>query len=484
MLSACGPLPDFFDGIDQPQARRASVASLDAPAPGGHPLYVFDMPISAKVPGPVSFAGLSVCDAAAIVLGDELELPYTCEGGSASVALFWAGGDPVGLYRTFSALVARTGGTVRHDNRAVHVAAGENNAGGMSGTPPAGSTFTRVSGVHSFTFETQAAPSIEPRQLISSRVELVPLPAGVTDADIRQVSAEFGLDVRPWTIAGRSFAVVPAELVGMVGPLLDAASTVTVPVELGTASAAQIAAYEQNHPALTFRHDVDQGVLWLTGPTGSAYDFVTSAPGVGPASDYRVTATFVSLRETASRGFDASLGLGLTNGRFAILSRGGGSELVRVVIDAAVTSGSARVISEPTLSVRAGSSGRFVSGQSVPVQIAETRDGEERRTTTTYRDTGVVLRVEPRPTLRGTVRLLVHLEISTVAESAGVGGNPVFDTQEITSEIEVQPGDTVVLSGLMTASETRGRSSGLRLSSSASGRREDLRVFVRLERDG
>jgi general secretion pathway protein D len=77
-----------------------------------------------------------------------------------------------------------------------------------------------------------------------------------------------------------------------------------------------------------------------------------------------------------------------------------------------------------------------------------------------YRSVGIILRVVPRISVNGNVRLDIEQEISQVANgsTAGVGGNPTFTQRKVKSSVSVQNGQTVLLAGLIQEQQdnTRG----------------------------
>jgi general secretion pathway protein D len=77
-----------------------------------------------------------------------------------------------------------------------------------------------------------------------------------------------------------------------------------------------------------------------------------------------------------------------------------------------------------------------------------------------YRNTGIILRVAPRINTNGTVLLDIEQEISNVAAgSAGATSlTPTVSQRRVKSSISVANGQTVLLGGLITEQQSRGRS--------------------------
>jgi general secretion pathway protein D len=74
-----------------------------------------------------------------------------------------------------------------------------------------------------------------------------------------------------------------------------------------------------------------------------------------------------------------------------------------------------------------------------------------------YRATGIILRLVPRISVNGTVRLDIEQEISEVGP-AGIAGNPTFTQRKVKSSVAVANGQTVLLAGVIQEQQnlTRG----------------------------
>jgi general secretion pathway protein D len=75
-----------------------------------------------------------------------------------------------------------------------------------------------------------------------------------------------------------------------------------------------------------------------------------------------------------------------------------------------------------------------------------------------YRNTGVILRVAPRINANGNVLLNIEQEISAVADNVNANTlTPTVSQRRVASSIAVANGQTVLLAGLVSESQTRGR---------------------------
>ncbi len=113
-----------------------------------------------------------------------------------------------------------------------------------------------------------------------------------------------------------------------------------------------------------------------------------------------------------------------------------------------------KVISSPYLTVLDGKSARLVIGDEVPFATrsqSATNDGEVTVTNQVEtRDTGIIMAVSPKVRADNSLLLNISQEVSSAAETAETGDlTPIVSTREISSDISVQSGRTVVLGGLI-----------------------------------
>ncbi len=114
-------------------------------------------------------------------------------------------------------------------------------------------------------------------------------------------------------------------------------------------------------------------------------------------------------------------------------------------IDLLGESGEARVIAEPMLSTLSGASAEFQAGGEVPIPI----QGDDGGTTVSFRDYGILLRVEPEVMADNRIRTRVEVEISDVDESVTVMGIPGFSVRQASTEMSGPSGEAMLIAGLI-----------------------------------
>ncbi|MGY6588974.1 MAG: type II secretion system secretin GspD [Wenzhouxiangella sp.] len=120
-----------------------------------------------------------------------------------------------------------------------------------------------------------------------------------------------------------------------------------------------------------------------------------------------------------------------------------------------------RTISSPSLIVRNNSQATINVGRQIPVQSTRfigggIGDGSQIGNVQ-YLNTGVILDVTPRVNPGGLVYLTIRQEVSSPG-TAPDGVNPPIDTRQISTDVAIQSGQTIMLGGLISEDETITRS--------------------------
>ncbi|SED13280.1 general secretion pathway protein D [Rhizobiales bacterium GAS188] len=121
-----------------------------------------------------------------------------------------------------------------------------------------------------------------------------------------------------------------------------------------------------------------------------------------------------------------------------------------------------KVLSNPSLVVVDNQPATLQVGDQVPVTTGSATVLSTSNTvvnTVDYKNTGIILRVQPRINSNGNVLLDVEQEISNVANNNATGTlTPTLSQRKVKSSILVASGQTVLLAGLISENQNRGRS--------------------------
>ncbi|MED8099755.1 type II secretion system protein GspD [Escherichia coli] len=118
------------------------------------------------------------------------------------------------------------------------------------------------------------------------------------------------------------------------------------------------------------------------------------------------------------------------------------------------------VVSNPRLTVLSGSQSQFTVGQEVPVLDSVTYQGNSGSPvqSVTYRNSGAIFTVTP-VVLDGVITLDISQQLSDfVKTTTGVNTSPTLTKREISTRVDVNDGDVLVLGGLASSKITKARS--------------------------
>lgn len=132
-----------------------------------------------------------------------------------------------------------------------------------------------------------------------------------------------------------------------------------------------------------------------------------------------------------------------------------------LILDALHTVTSVKVLSNPSLVVINNQVATLQVGDVVPVSTGSATVLTTSNTvvnTIDYRNTGIILRVSPRISVNGNVRLDVEQEISNVSPTTASSLTPTVSERKVKSSISVATGQTVLLAGLISEQQNGNRS--------------------------
>lgn len=130
------------------------------------------------------------------------------------------------------------------------------------------------------------------------------------------------------------------------------------------------------------------------------------------------------------------------------------------ILDALHAVTSVKVLSNPSLVVINNQVATLQVGDEVPVSTGSATVLTTSNTvvnTIDYRNTGIILRVSPRISVNGNVRLDIEQEISNVPPSSANSLTPTVSERRVKSEISVANGQTVLLAGLISEQQNGAR---------------------------
>lgn len=176
------------------------------------------------------------------------------------------------------------------------------------------------------------------------------------------------------------------------------------------------------------------GVQWDSATAGPAYGIVGSISGAG---------NFNKIQSAAGFGYGDSDIKFLNNGLSPATA-------ITSTLNFLQSEGVARILAQPKLVTRSGSQAEFLAGGEVPIPIES--DGE---LSVTFKQVGVILEMSPVADPDGFIQTLINVEVSSVDDSVQVRGIPGFTTRKTKMEMNVLSGQTMVISGMLQAEDSK-----------------------------
>jgi pilus assembly protein CpaC len=121
------------------------------------------------------------------------------------------------------------------------------------------------------------------------------------------------------------------------------------------------------------------------------------------------------------------------------------------VINLMEQKGDAIVLAEPTLACRSGGSAKFLAGGEVPLPITSAIGA----TSVQFKPYGIKFEINPVLTESGSISARVMTELSTIDPVIKVGDLPAFLSRQTETEVNLQEGETLVISGLITQDKSK-----------------------------
>lgn len=114
------------------------------------------------------------------------------------------------------------------------------------------------------------------------------------------------------------------------------------------------------------------------------------------------------------------------------------------------SSGSARILSSPSLIMRRGYTGNILSGEDIPI-TKSTQNSAGTNYSVDYKSVGIKLRVTPESIFDDRVVLEVSPEVSNIVryEESAAGRNPVIAIRNASTKLEINDGHMVSIGGLL-----------------------------------
>jgi pilus assembly protein CpaC len=153
------------------------------------------------------------------------------------------------------------------------------------------------------------------------------------------------------------------------------------------------------------------------------------------------------LGDLTATGSDPNILLPAAANLFAGFSNFGALEQLGVFLDIMDEKGFAKVLAEPTLVARSGETASFLVGGEVPLLVTQNALDS---VSVEYKPFGVALEFTPTVLRDGRIHLTVFPEVSRPDFTNSVEGFPQFITRRVSTSVELQPGQSLMIAGLLS----------------------------------
>lgn len=113
--------------------------------------------------------------------------------------------------------------------------------------------------------------------------------------------------------------------------------------------------------------------------------------------------------------------------------------------------GDAIVLAEPILSCRSGGAAKFLAGGEIPLPTTSAIGA----TSVQFKPYGIKFEINPTLTESGSIAARVMTELSTIDPAIKVGDLPAFLSRQTETEVNLQEGETLVISGLISEDKSK-----------------------------
>ena len=120
-------------------------------------------------------------------------------------------------------------------------------------------------------------------------------------------------------------------------------------------------------------------------------------------------------------------------------------------VDLLAQENKATVLAEPNLTTRSGSPAKFLAGGELPYPVI----GQFGQPGVAFKEYGIKFEIEPTVDYDNNIQTQVTVDVSTIDRANSIDNVPGLLTRRTQSSITVRPGETIILSGLVSAEEIR-----------------------------
>lgn len=119
-------------------------------------------------------------------------------------------------------------------------------------------------------------------------------------------------------------------------------------------------------------------------------------------------------------------------------------DFIRAELKALEEKGVARMLSNPKLVTKSGTTAKFTVGGEIPVQVID-----QGTTSIEWKEYGIILEVTPTVDKKGNIDAEIKAEVKDLDWSNQVAGNPALSSRTVETHVFIKDGDTIIIAGLV-----------------------------------
>jgi len=132
---------------------------------------------------------------------------------------------------------------------------------------------------------------------------------------------------------------------------------------------------------------------------------------------------------------------------------------VRAILGLLASDGRVNVLSSPSILVRNNHKASIRVGDQQPISTAVLNEtGTIIASSVTYRDTGILLEIQPSITTNGTINVELSQEVIDVGDIDAATGQRTFLNRNLNTTVSVKNGETIILGGLIRSNQAVSKS--------------------------
>ena len=180
---------------------------------------------------------------------------------------------------------------------------------------------------------------------------------------------------------------------------------------------------------------------------GINWDDAFAGPSIGSTGAFRTNPFF----RVVPRDLTTPITTGIAVNDYRWHAYAGWTTEVFSIVELLEQENKATVLAEPNLSTRSGSPAKFLAGGELPYPVI----GQFGQPGVAFKEYGIKFEISPSVDYDNNIQTQILVDVSTIDRANAIDNVPGLLVRRTESAITVRPGQTIILSGLVSAEELR-----------------------------